>query len=365
MMTDFGASAYFAQTIPGIEKIAWREIQSRLSYATLIGFRRFRNKNGIVLFEYHGDPSALLQLRTTEDVFYLVAHEEQVPLDRRGPGVIGGTIFRSRYFDVGLGIHREIRGSRSGRRTTFRVIARKQGARHGYRRVDAQRAVERGILQRYNYRWHLVEDKANLEIWFALLNREALYGLRLSDKTMRHRTYKVRHLPASLRPTVASAMAFLSDPQPHDVYLDPLCGAGTILIERALAGRSGFLLGGDILLRAVETSRENIGPRYKPVQIHQWDATALPLRSGSVHKVVSNLPFGQQIGTHEDNAVLYPRLFREVERVVRPGGRLVILSAEDQLVKNALSGSGHLRLNERLSVSVLGKTAALYVIRRT
>jgi len=136
------------------------------------------------------------------------------------------------------------------------------------------------------------------------------------------------------------------------------------LIERALWGRYRFILGGDIDPRAVETSRENIGPRYKPIRIHHWDATSLPLRDGSVDRLVSNLPFGEQIGTHEDNALLYPRLFPEMERVVRPGGRLVILSGEDQLVGEALSRGHSLRLSERLDILVLGMQATIYVIER-
>ena len=361
-MTDFGSFTYYAQTAPGLERIAWREIEARLPNTAFIGFRRIRDKNGIVVFEYRGDPKNLLQLRSTEDVFYLVAHEGNVPLDRRGLRVIKEAIKHSRYFDGGLRIHREVRGARARKRTTFRVIARKQGAHHRYRRVDAQRAVEQGISQRYNFRWRLVEDKADVEIWFTLLHGEALYGLRLSDRTMRHRTYKIRHLPASLRPTTAYAMVLLSNPQPDDVFLDPMCGAGTILIERALTGRYKSLLGGDLDQTAVATTLENIGPRYKPTQIRHWDATHLPLADNSVDKVVSNLPFGRQVGTHEDNAVLYPRFFHEMERVVRPGGRLSILSGEHQFLKDALAKSRSLRLRGKYDILVLGMPATIYVI---
>jgi 23S rRNA G2445 N2-methylase RlmL len=361
-MADFGAFAFFAQTVPGIERIAWEEMEGRLHNAVLLGFRRLRDKNGIVLFEYRGDPAALLQLRSTEDIFYLLAHRGQVALDRTGLRAIEAAIRHSRYFDVGLRLHREIGGTRRGRRTTFRVVARKQGARHRYRRVDAQRAVEKGILRRYSTRWRLAEHKADLEVWFTLLEGEALFGLRLSDRTMRHRTYKTNHLPASLRPTVASAMAFLSDAQPGDVFLDPMCGGGTILIERALLGRYRVLLGGDIDRRAVEASRENIGPRYRPILIHHWDATSLALPDDSIDKLVSNLPFGEQIGSHEDNAALYPRLLSEMERVVRPGGRMVVLTGEDQTMRDACSASRNLRLAERWGIAILGMPATIYVL---
>ena len=363
-MVDLSAQTFFAQTLPGIERVAWREIQARLSHVTLIGFRRLRDKNGLVVFEYQGDPKTLLQLRSTEDIFYLVAYEENVPLERKGLQTICETIKRSRYFDVGLRIHRDIKRARGRKRTTFRVVARKQGARHSYRRVDSQRAVEKGISQRYNYKWRLVEDNARVEIWFTLLNREAFYGLRLSDRTMRHRTYKIKHLPASLRPTVAAAMIFLSNPRSGDTFLDPMCGAGTTLIERALVGKYRMLLGGDIDPRAIRTSLENIGRRYRPIQIYSWDAALLPLQDVSVDRVVTNLPFGNQIGTHASNAALYPRFFREMERVVKPGGRLVILSGERVLVRNALSENRSLDCREELNIIVLGMPAAMYVIDR-
>ena len=44
---------------------------------------------------------------------------------------------------------------------------------------------------------------------------------------------------------VAAALAWLSEPRDDDIVLDPLCGVGTVLIERAHLGRYAMLLGGD------------------------------------------------------------------------------------------------------------------------
>ena len=38
---------------------------------------------------------------------------------------------------------------------------------------------------------------------------------------MRHRTYKVEHFRASLRPTMAAALAWLADLKPKQVVVDP------------------------------------------------------------------------------------------------------------------------------------------------
>src|SRR3989344_363953 len=107
---------------------------------------------------------------------------------------------------------------------------------------------------------------------------------------MRHRTYKVQSLPASLRPSIAHALVWVSEINKDDIFLDPMCGAGTILIERANAGPYRHLLGGDIRQEAVDAALANIGEKYKPIEAKVWDATSLPLQDKSITKIVSNLP---------------------------------------------------------------------------
>jgi 23S rRNA G2445 N2-methylase RlmL len=163
-----------------------------------------------------------------------------------------------------------------------------------------------------------------------------------------------------LRPSVAAALAILSKPAHEDTFLDPLCGTGTVLIERAHLGRYAQLLGGDSDPDTLEAARENIGPRYKPIELRRWDATALPLEDASVDKIVSNLPWGMKHGSHSDNRRLYPRLISEFRRVLKPRGTMVLLSAETRLMSELWSKE-HLRPNQILRVTVLGAPAAIYV----
>ncbi len=80
-------------------------------------------------------------------------------------------------------------GTRAGRRLKFRVIARMAGE-HEYRRVDFQRAVERGILERGDHTWRLEEEDADVELWATMIDAEFFLTVRLSDDKMRHREYK-------------------------------------------------------------------------------------------------------------------------------------------------------------------------------
>ena len=116
----------------------------------------------------------------------------------------------------------------------------------------------------------------------AIHGKQAVCGLRLSDASMRHRTYKTEHRPASLRPTVAAAMERLAGASAGQIVLDPMCGGGTILAEqlalahRRRAGEIG-VLGGDRDADAIRAAAGNLrraGPGWRLVR---WDARRLPL----------------------------------------------------------------------------------------
>ncbi len=194
---------------------------------------------------------------------------------------------------------------------------------------------------------------------------QVIIGLRLSDQSLRQRAYKVAHLPAALRPSVAAAMVLLSAPDGDDIVLDPMCGTGTILIERALWGPYKQLLGGDISREAVGVALANIGSKYKPIQIQQWDAIELTMiPSHSVDAVICNLPFGKQIGSPAENKQLYQRFLTEMARVLKPQSRLVLLSADFPLLNRLLRESDTFKILETVPFILLGVKATIFVARR-
>jgi len=354
---------YLAHTLPGFEAIAIEEITKRFAGAVVRGTHTVADKNGLVLFDYAGDVRDLLDLRTIEDLFVVVARLADLPTNREALRLLESTAARTPTIAAGLALARQAHPGHGGRgKLRYRVIARQVGTA-AYRRVDAQRAIERGIAARPDHQWRLEEEGA-LEFWLTLLTGQALLALRLSDERMRHRTYQLEHLPASLRPSAAAALVWLSRPADGDVFLDPMCGAGTILIERAHAGRYAQLLGGDIRAEAVAIALSNIGPRYKPITLRRWDARALPLDAASVNVAVVNLPFGKQIGTPEDNRTLYPAFLREAARVLRPGSRLVALTGDTRTFVEALRRSAFAR-QQVYPVRLLGQPASVYVLERS
>ena len=353
---------YYAHTMPGLQEVAWLEVRARLPDPSFEAFQEFPGKNGIVLFRHADEAGSLLDLRTTEDIFYLVQRMPKVEWGRAGLSQIFQAIERNRFIEKGLATHSQATGARSRGTRTFRVISRLSGRHHPFRRIDFERAVQKALRNRLGRGWRPVDDGGDVEFWANLIGLDFILGLRLSDANMRHRGYKQAHIAASLRPSVAASMVWLTEPQPGDVFLDPMCGAGTLLVERAMAGRHALLLGGDIRPSALQSAAENIGPRHKPRQLLRWDAGSLPLPSASIDRVAANPPFGKQLGNHHQNIALYSGLFRELSRVLKPSGRAVLVSSETQLVKDSVRHSQRLRIVRVYPATILGQRATVYVI---
>lgn len=354
---------YLAHVVPGLEPVAAYEIARRLPQTGPVrALKGFDERTSILSFPHGGAAAELLALRTLEDLFVLAAESDAIPGSFAGQRMIQAAVADSPLLDLAATLALEQRGRRP-KKPAFRVIARKSGE-HAFRRVDLQVAVEKGITSHFPD-WRLVEDDAHLEVWATLVRGLLVAGIRLSGSELRHRTYKSVSLPASLKPTIGAAVALLSQPRDDDTVLDPMCGAGTVLIERAEAGRYAQLLGGDIDPAAVEAAKTNVGRRYQPITLRQWDARELPLTDASVNALICNLPFGRQIGTPEQNRSLYPTLLAEWTRVLAPGGRMVLLTSERRLLAQTVARQRALRLTAALPVTVLGVPAAIHLVERT
>ena len=353
---------YTLHTLPGFDVIVKEELKALSGTAVVNDHITHAGRNGLTLLSYDGDVADLRALRTVDDVFLLIHHFTHLPPKYQALKIIRDKLLTTPVITTATNTVRALYPKRGGEgKLRFRVVARQQGEMP-YRRVDLQETVEKAILQRSDFRWRESED--GLEFWVTQIADEAFVTLRLSDETMRHRTYKINHIAASLRPTAAAALVLLTKPKPTDVFLDPMCGAGTTLIERALHSRYVQLVGGDINPEAVAQAEANIGSRYKPISVTEWDARQLPLDEQSVTAVTCNLPFGVQISTPEENRRLYPAVVKELRRVMTVGARAVLLSSDMRAITRALERTSGMYMDVTHTVVILGRRAQLCVIQK-
>ncbi|MFO7169739.1 MAG: RNA methyltransferase, partial [Chloroflexota bacterium] len=90
-----------------------------------------------------------------------------------------------------------------------------------------------------------------------------------------------------------------------------------------------------------------------------------PLPDASVSVLMADLPFGQLVGSHRDNEVLYPRIVAEAARVAAPGARMVLLTHEVRLLERvAAEQRGSWELVRTVRVRSSGMTPRLFLFRR-
>jgi tRNA (guanine6-N2)-methyltransferase len=349
----------YAMVQPGLEEVAGEEI------ARTLGGEVKKTGRGLIVFRVPHIDEGLLHLRTVEDVFLLAWGTDQLTYRAEDLDRIRRWTAREPDWPNLMRLHHAVRPKPKGK-PTYHLVAQMEG-HHGYLRRDARKALAEGLGGVFPASWRPAEENAAVEVWLTIDGATAVCGLRLSDRTMRHRTYKLEHRPASLRPTVAAAMVRLADVRPGHVVLDPMCGAGTLLAEhlaaaRGVRGEHRTPLGGDLDYGAARAAAVNLR-RVGPAHVLRWDARRLPLDAASVDRVVSNPPFGKQLETPEAIGPLYHGMVPEYDRVLRPGGRAVLLTSEARLLSDAARAAGWKSLRQ-VKLRVLGQMAVVSVWRK-
>ncbi|VTU00031.1 rna methylase : RNA methylase OS=uncultured planctomycete GN=HGMM_F22C11C22 PE=4 SV=1: UPF0020 [Gemmataceae bacterium] len=347
----------YAMTHGGIEAVAADEITRDL------GGEVKKTARGLVVFRVNQLTDAVVKLQTTEDVFLLAWGSDSLTYTSADLETIQTWTARKPDWDHLFKLHHKVRPKTKGR-PTYHIVCQMQGE-HGFRRADARAAFIAGLGGKIPHGWQYSNENAWLEIWLTIYSKTAVCGVRLSDRTMRHRTYKLDHVAASLRPTVAAAMVRFAGIGPGMTILDPMCGAGTILAEalhvanqRSKAGRIR-VIGGDIDPNAVFVTSQNL-EKLGQADLARWDARALPLESNSVDRIISNPPFGKQLSSLEQVMPLYEATAAEWDRVLRPGGRAVLLAMEQEGLKRILLEKGWSPARS-LRVRLLGQLCVMSV----
>lgn len=352
---DAPPPALYAMVQPGLELIAADEITRDL------GGDVKKTSRGIVVFKLNAITPDVLKLRTTEDVFLLAWGSDSLTYKSDDLANLRKWTAKPDWPSL-FKIHHGIRPKPKGR-PTFHLVCQMQGE-HGFKRFDARDALLNGVIGKIPDGWRAANENAWLEIWLTIRGQTAVCGVRLSDRTMRHRTYKTEHILASLRPTVAAAMVRLAGIGPGLTVIDPMCGAGTILAEtievaKQRRGERVVVLGGDNDANAVFVTSQNLD-KVGPVGLARWDTRRLPLATASVDRIISNPPFGKQLENLDLIPPLYAAAAAEWDRVLRPGGRGVFLVMEQDALRVPLRAYRWKPLRQ-LRVRVQGQAAVLSV----
>ena len=178
--------------------------------------------------------------------------------------------------------------------------------------------------------------------------------------------WRQRTVSASIHPATASCLARYAkrfERRERSRVLDPFCGCGSLLFAREKLGPCRVLVGVDKSGTAVESARINARAGRSRASFVTKDALRFEAREG-FDLVLSNLPFGNRVGNHEDNTRLYDRFVRRLPELLSPGGTAVLYTMEYKLLKNCLNRAPGLVLREQKRTEAGGLLPWIFVVDR-
>ncbi len=185
------------------------------------------------------------------------------------------------------------------------------------------------------------DDEGELFLRFIRAGRQWRVLVRLTPRPFSARQWRVCNMEGGLNATLAAFMVrgLLHGVQGGtDAFLNAMCGSGTLLVEWLLRDPRATGTAIDLEASAIECAGRNLRAAgvADRATLLQADATATGLPAGSVDLIAADPPWGDDVGSSDSNRALYPAFLAESARLLRPGGRLALLSHEVRLTESML-----------------------------
>jgi tRNA (guanine10-N2)-dimethyltransferase len=174
-------------------------------------------------------------------------------------------------------------------------------------------------------------------------------SMRQGWVTRRPRSRAFFH-PSAIFPKLSRALVNLSGAQPGEVFLDPFCGTGSLLIEASIIGADP--VGIDIARKMVRGARRNSLKYEQPwLGIIRADARRLPIEE--VRAVATDIPYGRaaSAGGVASSEILRS-LIEGMPKVISNGGKLVVMHPKSLEVGPLAKESGGLRIEQEMEIYI-------------
>lgn len=179
--------------------------------------------------------------------------------------------------------------------------------------------------------------------------------------------YRLKDVGASINPVVAAALVRLIPMRTIGTIIDPTCGSGTLLVERAFVDDDCHLVGIDISSTACKAARENIDAAKLSHRTSILCGDALDSRNWRpCGLVLANLPFGNRI---RHDAVQLRELYRGIlERSAEhlsAEGRVLFYTANRGLLEQSIEAATTFKTLARYRVQSGGLHVHIAVLGRS
>ena len=232
----------------------------------------------------------------------------------------------------------------------------------GGHRTSLTLSIAKKVFDKYP---HLVNDPRSSPWEFDIYEKgPSLFAADLYPKGLHDPrfTYRVADIPAASNLTIAAALVRVAGISADDIVWDPFAGAGTELIERAIAGPYRRLIGTDIDQNAIDAAQKNVAAaKVQHIELSHQDALGFTAPSPTL--IITNPPFGKRL-SKVDVSKLLDEFFPHAVKQLVEGGRFVLMSPDPSRTQKLAQQNG-LVLEYNQTVDMGGFSAAMQKFRKT
>jgi predicted RNA methylase len=188
--------------------------------------------------------------------------------------------------------------------------------------------------------------------------------LRTTPRPLSARPWRVVNYPGAVNATIAAAVVDALEPRPDDEVIDLMCGSGTLVLERLARCGVRRMVACDISPVAIDAAEQNQrAARLKgAVEYHRADFRSLERDDPGFGTLMANPPWGELVGSHQENDVLYADLLETAHRLAAERARFGVLTHDIRRFESVLAADRHWSCRNVTRFFQKGHHPRLYVL---
>lgn len=323
---------FISTFITGFQDVISQDLPMRIS-----GIKILNVYDGLIHYKFEGDSRVLSKITYFNNTFFVLKVMKGKGLSF--PSLVGAVSSGKKYYLINKG--------------TFRVRFSQENQ---FAKVDkniAKRAEET-VLR--NSRLTLDRLSPSTEIWYSI-RRE---GFAFCGQLINKREFTEKNLQkGELRPEIAYLLCSYAELKNGETAADPFAGYGSIPLQACKHFKFAKFFASDIDDEKIKNWKEKkffLDERFSAVHNNAFELTQIQDKFLDV--IITDPPWGffEDIG---DISSFYINMFKSFKRVLKPDGRMVILSARTDFFEKAAAECG-VEIKSSFTTLVNGKKASVY-----
>jgi 2-polyprenyl-3-methyl-5-hydroxy-6-metoxy-1,4-benzoquinol methylase len=213
---------------------------------------------------------------------------------------------------------------------------------------------------------NLKNSPSSYEVEIRIVERNNLCSVFIKLYTLKDNrfVYREKDVPASINPVTAAIVmkSITRWLRPSAKVIDPFCGSGTMLIERAKLKPFKSLTGVDIFNSAITAAEVNSNLANVEIELIARDILEFSTLD-LFDEMISNMPFESKAGASGFNTKLYSEFVNKIPSLVKPGGMAFLYTVEKNLLRQNLIGNEQLQIIDTIKIESGGLIPYVFIIR--